>query len=177
MNNSSPADSPVSPEIQINQFEWENFQRRLKEEQNLWLGLIGGSIGMGIGAALWMLITVLTDFQMGWMAIGVGFLAGSGVRYLGKGFDTIFGIVGGILAGVGCLLGNFLTVLVVVVREFEVPFLRLLLNLDLEIVVELITITFDPIDLLFYGLAIYAGYRASFRRVTEADMATFMPAQ
>jgi hypothetical protein len=61
--------------------------------------------------------------------------------------------------------------LIVVSREFEVSFFDLLINLNLEIVVEFMKVTFSPIDLLFYGLAVYAGYRYAFRRVTKEELA------
>ena len=32
------------------------------------------------------------------------------------------------------------------------------------------TITFSPIDLLFYGLAIYEGYKLSFRQITRDEL-------
>jgi len=31
--------------------------------------------------------------------------------------------------------------------------------------------TFHPTDLLFYGIAVYEGYRFSFRRLSDADLA------
>jgi len=33
------------------------------------------------------------------------------------------------------------------------------------------TATFNPMDLLFYGLAVYAGYRFSFRRISAEELA------
>lgn len=36
---------------------------------------------------------------------------------------------------------------------------------------ELLRATFSPIDLLFYGLALYYGYKAAFRRITPAEQA------
>jgi hypothetical protein len=32
------------------------------------------------------------------------------------------------------------------------------------------TANFSPIDLLFYGIAIYEGYKLSFRQVTEDEL-------
>lgn len=170
--NQSEQQAPLSPaQPQIDQFELESLLRKLQAEQNLGLGIVGGVIGMLIGAMLWAAITVITDYQIGYMAIGVGFLVGVGVRFLGKGLDKSFGLVGGGLALVGCLLGNLLTVLIVVSREFEVSFFDLLINLNFEIVVEFMKVTFSPIDLLFYGLAVYAGYRYAFKRVTKEELA------
>jgi hypothetical protein len=157
-------------EPQIDQFELENSLRKLKSEQNLGLGIVGGVVGMLVGAILWAIITAVTDYQIGYMAIGVGLLVGAGVRFFGKGFDSSFGFVGAVFALAGCVLGNVLAVVIIVAQEYEIPILDLLLSLDLEIVVEFLKVTFTPMDLLFYALAIYAGYRYAFRRVTREDL-------
>jgi hypothetical protein len=170
MNDPSEIESlaEVAP---ISQFELEELWRQLEAEQNLTRGIIGGVIGMVIGTTLWILITVLSNYQNSWMAVGVGLLVGSGVRDLGKGFEGIFGIVGGSLAGLGCLLGNLIAVLIIVARELEIPFIDLLIILDLGIVIDLMAFSFSFLDLVFYGFAIYTGYHISFRRITEEDLA------
>jgi len=63
-------------------------------------------VAAGIGAALWALITVATNYQIGFMALGVGFLVGHSVRAFGKGVDTGFGVLGAVLALAGCLAGK-----------------------------------------------------------------------
>jgi hypothetical protein len=35
---------------------------------------------------------------------------------------------------------------------------------------ELMSISFSPMDLLFYGIAVYEGYKFSFRRMTGEEM-------
>ena len=169
-----PEEEPVQPKREVDQFELENYLRQVRAEQNLGLGIVGGLIGMAIGAALWAAITVATDYQLGLMAIGVGFLAGAGVRLLGKGFETSFGVVGGFLALAGCVIGNTLTIAIVLAQQFDVPFFSVLTNLDVPTIVELMTLTFSSIDLLFYGLAIYFGYRYAFRQISEQELARFV---
>jgi hypothetical protein len=131
---------------------------------SLGLGVAGGIVGMALGAGLWAAITVIIDYQIGYMAIGLGLLVGLGVRFTSGGAGIIHGLIGGSLALVGCLLGNLLSVLIVISRELDVPFFTLLFNLDWEIVVEFLKVTFSPIDVLFYLLAIYAGFRFASRR-------------
>ena len=46
------------------------------------------------------------------MAVGVGFLAGYGMRVLGGGRDRADGVVAGVVAFAGCALGNLLTVVI-----------------------------------------------------------------
>lgn len=48
----------------IDQFELENFKRKLMAEQSLGGGLIGGFLGMTIGVLLWAIITHVTEYQV-----------------------------------------------------------------------------------------------------------------
>jgi len=171
-------EDPQTQEVMIDQFELENFKRKLMAEQSLGGGLIGGFLGMAVGALLWAIITYVTEYQVGLVAIGVGFLAGLGVRILGKGFDTVFGIIGALMALFGVILGNYLTILLVVMAEFELSAAEVIsLGLNFPLIIETVIETFNLMDLLFYGLAIYAGYRASFRRITEEEIRALQPHQ
>lgn len=142
----------------------------LRGEQNLAIGLIAGLIAALAGAAVWAALTAVTEYQIGWMAVGVGFLVGYAVRFAGKGLDKIFGVAGALLALVGCLLGNLFTVCYFVGVNQEMSFFEVLSRLTPSIVVDLLAVTFSPMDLLFYGIAVYEGYRFSFRQVTEAEL-------
>lgn len=165
-----PADSPEPTIVEMDmQLQLENRLRQIEFEQNLPLGLLGGLVGMLIAAGLWAAITVITEYQIGYMAIGVGFLVGMGVRYLGKGLNQSFGLCGAGLSLTGCLLGNLLVVLILVSRDLGVPFMELVELLDVSIVIDIYKETFEVIDLLFYGLAIYTGYRVSFRELNNED--------
>ncbi len=141
------------------------------EKRSLALGCAAGVVAAAIGAALWAMISYMTEYQIGWMAIGVGFLVGIAVRQFGKGTDTSFGILGGALALAGCLAGNLLTICLVLSREKAMSLLDVISRLDADLVVTLMGATFNPMDLLFYGLAIYAGYRYSFRPAAEVEPA------
>ncbi len=141
------------------------------ETQSLGLGIAAGAVAAAVGAALWATISYLTEYQIGWMAIGVGFLVGIAVRYFGKGTGAAFGVLGGALALAGCLAGNLLTVCLVLSREKSMSLLAVISRLDLDLVVNIMSATFSPMDLLFYGLAVYAGYRFSVRPVGDAEPA------
>jgi len=144
---------------------------QLKGEQNLPLGIAAGAAASLLGAAAWALITVLTKLQIGWMAVAIGFLVGIAIRTFGKGIDKSFGIAGAVLALLGCGLGNLLAACGVISSEFDVPFFEVLSGLDLEIIKEIMVASFSPMDLLFYGIAVYEGYKLSFRQLTEQDVA------
>jgi hypothetical protein len=135
----------------------------LNYDSNLILGLVGGILAMLVSAVIWGLITYFTEYQISWMAIGVGFFVGIAIQKLGKGNSLIFGISGAILSLSGCLLGNYLFYNGILAREWEAPYFSVLLaiSLDPATVIELFTMAFDIMDLLFYGVAAYIGFRAA----------------
>jgi hypothetical protein len=155
--------------VDIDQVKSQMLMQEIRDNQNLLFGTIGGIVAAAIGAATWAVITALTNFQIGWMAVGVGFLVGYAVRICGKGIDKSFGSIAAILSLVGCLAGNLLTVCIVVSRHQQIPFLDLLSRLNPEIIVGLIRATFNPMDILFYGIAVYEGYKFSFARISKEE--------
>lgn len=143
----------------------------IRARQNLTLAVVGGAVAAVVGASVWAAVTVASGMQIGWMAVGVGFLVGGAVRWLGKGIDKPFGYAGAALSLCGCLLGNLLSVYAIYARQEELPFFFVLTHANLSAIPDLLAATFHPMDLLFYAIAVYEGYRFSFRRVTQADLA------
>src|SRR5438046_4554102 len=135
--------------------------------ENLPMGFMAGLVAAAVGAGLWALVTIVTGFQIGWMAVGVGFLVGWAVRIAGKGTHRAFGIMGALLALGGCAVGNLLTIVVIAARHFEIPLVAVFSRLTPDVVVQLMGATFSPMDLLFYGIAIYEGSRFSIVGGTE----------
>ena len=161
---------PPSPSPGFDEAAVQRFIAQRKAAQNLGLGILGGVLGATIGASIWAGLTFVTHFQIGWMAVGVGFLAGFGVRILGKGIEPIFGYIGATLALIGCLAGNLLTVMLVVSSEEHIPLSVIASKLSPDLAWRMLTADFNVIDLLFYGLAIFAGYRYSFQHITPAEL-------
>jgi hypothetical protein len=155
-----------SSNIQINKHAVQAKIENFKLEQNIALGVIGGVIGGGIGAVLWALITYFTERQIGYTAVGVGFLVGVGNRLLGKGIDKVFGITGGFIALASVIIGNFLVSMGFLAKAMEMGYIETLLRFNYAYTFDLMMETFSLIDLLFYAIAVYAGYRYSFRRMS-----------
>ena len=133
---------------------------QLEDQPNLLMGLIAGGIAMLLAAIAWGAITYFADFQIGWMSIGVGFLVGLAIRFFGKGKTITFGIFGAILAFIGCVLGNLVFYAGVIAQQEGASFLDVffLLLLTPAAAIEVFTIAFDFMDILFYALAAYAGF-------------------
>ena len=153
----------------LNQEELNLKIEKLRLEQNLPFAIIASLGSAIVMAILWAVITVATEYQIGYMAIAVGFIVGYAVKFTGKGIDKIYGIIGAVGALLGCVFGNFLSQIGFVVQDPEIGLsyfeaLKMLL-LNGQLTIEVMKETFSPIDLLFYGIAIYEGYRFSFRKI------------
>lgn len=157
---------PASPKTSFS-IPRERYEQ-LRNEQNLPLALFAGIGAALVGAAVWATVTVTTEFQIGYMAIAVGFIVGYAVR-LGRGIDKIFGIVGAILALFGCAFGNVFSLIGFISKQQHLSIFDTVSRLDFTKIPQLLTANFSVMDLVFYGIAVYEGYRFSFRRLTEAD--------
>ncbi|HTP40941.1 MAG TPA: hypothetical protein VML36_00825 [Nitrospiria bacterium] len=137
-------------------------QRR--SEQNLTMALLAGGAAALAGAVLWAIVTAITHYQFGIMAIAIGFLVGVAVLKAGKGVEPRFGIAGAILAGLGCAVGNLLVGCVLVANQEEVGVMQVLDALDVGLIKAIMAAIFRPMDLLFYAIALYEGFRFSYGR-------------
>jgi hypothetical protein len=143
---------------------------QLRAQQSLGVALFAGIGAAIVGGIAWAAVTVTADFQIGYMALAVGFLVGFAVR-LGNGIDKIFGVLGATFSLVGCLLGNILSAIIFLGKQDHLGLSETFSKLDYSRIPEVFTASFSLMDLLFYGLAVYEGYRFSFRRITPADVA------
>jgi len=160
-NENDPELDPAMIEVAFQKFE---------EEQSMAGGFLAGFVAALAGAGAWALVTVLTGYQIGFMAIGVGFLVGLAVQFAGKGIDKIFGVMGAALALLGCLLGNYFTVVHFVGQAEGLGFFDTLTKIKPAAIPELMAMTFSPMDLIFYGIAVYEGFKLSFRKITHKEV-------
>jgi hypothetical protein len=144
--------------------------QKFENEQSMVGGLLAGGAAALVGAGVWALVTVLTGYQIGFMAIGIGFLVGLAVQFAGKGINKIFGVMGAALALFGCLLGNYFTVVHFVGEAEGLGFFDTLNRISPAAIPELMAITFSPMDLVFYGIAVYEGFKLSFRKITHEEI-------
>lgn len=170
-----PSDSGQSKgPVVIDQMKLDRYMQEVRDNQNLGMGVMAGIVAAAIGALVWAAVTFYTEYQIGWMAVGIGFLVGIAIRHFGKGVDTSFGIAGAVLALAGCLAGNILTSCIYIAKQEAVEVTDVISQLDFQIAVELFIDTFTPLDILFYGLALYYGYKYSFFQVPDEKLREFV---
>lgn len=143
---------------------------KIRQHQDFSYALIGGTLAALISAVLWAEITIAMERQIGFMAIGIGFIVGYAVRFFGAGVDAKFGYLGAVLSLLGCMVGNLFTQVGFIANQESLSYLEVVSYLDLAITTEIIVDTFQPMDLLFYGIAIYEGYRFAFRKFSEEEV-------
>jgi len=129
-------------------------------------GSLAGAFGAGLiaaalGAVLWAVITVATHMQIGFMAVGVGFVVAWAVRRFGRGTQVAYGVLGGGLALLGCVAGNLLSAcgLFANAQERHLSEVLALVAGNPALGMRLMQATFHETDLLFYAIAVYEGYK------------------
>lgn len=158
------------PHIGIDPARLQALIREIRDNQNLGLGIVGGLCAAMVGALVWAGITWKTGYQFGVMAIGIGFLVGFAVRLAGRGIDRSFAYAGAVLAFLGVVMGNLLAAAIAVADATGVSISHVLRLLDVSSSFQLLRITFRPMDLLFYGFAVYEGYKFSVRKLSREDL-------
>jgi len=174
MNKSDSQAETNAPAPRIDQMKLQMLNQQIRDNQNLSLAVLGGAVAALVGAAVWAGVTVATNWQIGFMAIGIGFLVGYVVRRTGQGVDQSFGIVGAVLSLAGCVIGNYLTVCAQIADFESVEFFDVLMAVDIQMAIDLMIKSFDFMDLMFYGLAAYYGYKNSFRTMTEGELGSIV---
>lgn len=132
--------------------------------------LLAGLVSALVAAGLWAAIALVTDHQYGLVAIAVGLIVGISVRFAGHGTTVAFALVGAGCSLLAIALGNLLAVAIFVAQEFGVPFLDVLAAMDFEVIAEVLTSDLQPLDYVFYGIALYEGLRFSVVRVVAQPL-------
>jgi hypothetical protein len=145
--------------------------QHLYGQQSFALALIAGLVAMAVGAGLWALITIVTDFLIAFMAMGVGFLVGAAIRKAGKAVTPPFGVLGAVLSLAGCVLGNLLSYAGWLAKHHGLSFSDAVAFVFSNVGLCLKEF-FHPLDVLFYALALYMGFRVSYTKIDEAALTT-----
>jgi len=133
----------------------------MRSEQNFPLALVAGIAAAIAGAALWALVTVAIEMKLGLIAVAVGYLVGQAIRFAGKGIDPKFGYLGAACGLLGCVLGNISSGLIFYAHIAHLDAATLISQLDLDLIRKVVIGTASPMDIVFYAIGIYEGYKFS----------------
>ena len=126
------------------------------------LALLGGGIGAVLAAAIWAGITIFTGYQVGYIAVLVGYLAGKGVVILNgkqRGRALQFAAVGASL--VGLLLAKIVLVDYFVVRQLleEGQVMSYFSPTAILTSILALPLTFSLFDILWVCLAVQVAWQ------------------
>lgn len=158
----------MAPTPQWNSVSAQADKEQLLAEQNLPKAVGLGVLACIVGAAAWALVSYSTGYQIGYMAIGIGFIVGMAVRQ-GKGITPIFGIIGAALSLLSCVMGDFFSLVGLVAKEWEVSFMEVLTEVDYGDMASLMLENAASMTILFYGIALYEGYKLSFSEQKQPE--------
>jgi len=137
-----------------------------------------GAVAAVVGAILWMIFVQVTGYEVGIVAVGIGFLVGQAMAAT-AGTSTQLPPIGAVLAVIGCLLGQILTDAHFFGEAVGLGTARALQEMvsDLNLGWDVFTTGFSVIDLLFWAIAGYEGYKLTARAVAERQVARTAPPQ
>ena len=115
--------------------------------------IVGGTIGGAIGAAIWAAIAAFTGYEIGWIAWGVGFLVGLGVRICSpESYGAAPGGTAAVISLLALAAGKMISLSIVAKNELGV-------DLPFSALMELLPETLGPMDFLFGGLAVFTAFK------------------
>src|SRR4051812_41890305 len=109
-----------------------------------------------VGALLWSILTVTTDYKIGFAAIGIGLLVGKAVEHVGGG-DARLPVPAALIALLGCVMGDLFTDIHFLARAADLSdghVARLVLSSPSD-AWHLYKAGFEAMDLVFYAIAAY----------------------
>ena len=141
-------------------------RRDMTEGANMLGALLYGLVAGAIGAAIWFAIVVVTNYQVGLLAVIIGALVGTGVM-IGSGRKRNLRLQ---LLSVALTLAAMAGAEYFIVRHFIVEYLvqqgttsaadvPIFFPLDLAWEFVVAAIQDDPLTLLFWGIAVWTAFR------------------
>ena len=142
--------------------------------QSFLFGAGGGLLAGGLGAFVWAYLTVISGWQIGYLAIGIGFCVAFGARITGQGGSMAFQTMSAAIALLACFVGNLLVEVGFYAHDQGINWLVSLAQFTPYELFNYHIDGLEPIDLLFYALAAGAGYKYSLQDAEGGDLPAFL---
>ncbi|GGW30098.1 hypothetical protein GCM10010503_01970 [Streptomyces lucensis JCM 4490] len=126
---------------------------------NLVLGLVAAVVAAVVVGALYGLIIGATKHEIGWAAVGVGFVVGLAAGKVG-GRNPVLPVVGAILALGSVYLGQLVGEAMIIADHFDVSFNEVFFD-HLDVVQKVWKEDADPLTFVFFAIAAFAAFSGS----------------
>ncbi len=137
--------------------------------QSLAAGLVAAVLGALAGAVVWAVIASVTNYKIGYAAVGVGALTGFLAGKVGGGHPQLPFAAAGI-GMLGCLFGDLLISAHELAEYAHVSSFSVMTD-HFNAVWEVYKYEFDFLSAVFYGFAGFAAFRLATQHVVMAQQA------
>jgi hypothetical protein len=158
------------PARKIDPVQYQHYVDLRRSQQHMPFAVAAGFIGGAVGVAAWFGLITFTKLQVDWMVVIVAATIATLVRTGGKGFDRVFGFAGALLTVLMGAAGFLLSGCWFVAAASEnAGFVDVVTAMTPLFIVEVFKAMYDPIDAIFFGIALLIGFRLSYRRISRAE--------
>ena len=139
-------------------------------------GLLGGLLAAVLATAIWYGVVAVTHWQLGIVAIAVGFLVGQGVVLGARGHASIaLVVISVVLTLLALAVSEYLIVAYFVGQELGVP-IEIVQPPDFVVSVVTESLAADPLTLAFWAIALFQAVAIPWRAITRWTPAPELPA-
>ena len=139
-------------------------------------GLLAGGVAAIVATAIWYGVVAATQYQLGIVAIAVGFLVGQGVVLGARRRSSVaLVVISVVLTLVALAISEYLIVAYFVGQEFGVP-VDIVQPPDFVVSVITDSLAADPITLAFWAIALFQAVAIPWRAITKWTPVTDAPA-
>ena len=135
---------------------------------NLLGGLLGALIGGALGTAIWFGVIVVNEYQVGLIAIGVGWLVGTGAAIgAGRRGSIVLLPISALVTLVALAVSEYLVIFHFTAQAFNLEGIEIALIQPIDFIVTVVveSIQADPLTLLFWGLAVFTAVSVPWKLV------------
>ncbi|MFO1042310.1 MAG: MJ0042-type zinc finger domain-containing protein [Planctomycetaceae bacterium] len=123
--------------------------------------VLAACVSGGAGAIIWCVIVIVTHYEIGWIAWGVGALVGASVRFAAKEIEeSTAGVIAAIGSAVSIMAGKLLLAVLIVqfvpVEEIDAELGKMT---NAGRLIHLFASNFGIIDFIFFFLAVGTAYK------------------
>lgn len=141
----------------------------VRPTRRLVTGGIASAGAATLGACIWLALTAASGMHMVWMAVIIGLMVGYTMRFSGRGNQAVFGVAAGLVAMLGCLLGNLMAATWLFVRLSDSGFVASLSLLELPQLAMVAAASYHNTDVLFYAISFYLAFTTAFGVAPDAE--------
>ena len=134
------------------------------------VSVLVGVLAAVVGAVVFATVIGVTKYEIGFGAVGIGALVGFAMSQTATPTRAL-APVAAVVSLAGCLLGEVMGFTALIAKDEAFPVLEAEKNVLLQpdLFVEILKASFSPMSLLFWALAVYAGYSFVAKRVAALE--------